>query len=88
MPKLPGALPPGVFTEREVDLLSEAFEDAWRTAEAQYQLSGEAAEQVRDLIGKFIIKLAFEGERRKDVLMEQSLAYIGRKQNAAPFPRR
>ena len=41
-----------------------------------------------DLIGKFIIKLAMEGERRKDVLKEQSLAYVARKQNAAPFPRR
>ena len=88
MPKLPASFPPGVFTEREVALLSEAFEDAWRVAEPHYQLSGEAADHIRDLIGKFIIKLALEGERRKDVLTEQSLAYVERKQNAAPFPRR
>lgn len=88
MPKFSAGLPTGVFTEHEVALFSEAFEEAWRAAEAAYHVTGEAADEVRDLIGKFIIKLAMEGERRKDVLKEQSLAYVARKQNAAPFPRR
>ncbi|MFT3673123.1 hypothetical protein [Aestuariivirga sp.] len=88
MPKFSAGFPPGVFTEHEVALFSEAFEEAWLAAEAAYHVTGEAADEVRDLIGKFIIKLAMEGERRKDVLKEQSLAYVARKQNAGPFPRR
>ncbi len=87
MPKLLGGLPPGVFTEEDVALLSSAFEEAWAHLQGCQNLAGEAAEDARDLLGKFIVKLAFEGERNREILKAEGIAYLERKQKAG-FPYR
>ncbi len=88
MPSLLGGLPPGVFTEEDVALLSSAFEEAWAVIEHRFSLAGESAEEARDLLGKFIVKLACDGERTRETLSAEGVAYLERKHKAGfPFRR-
>ena len=84
MPKTALGVLPGVFSDEDVKILSTAFEEAWAEVAVRHRLAGEAAEDARDLLGKFIVKRAMDGERSPSVLRDEAVAYLDRKQNARP----
>jgi hypothetical protein len=70
----------GAFEDKEVRVLVEAFETAWKTVEesrASVATTGQA-EATRELLALRIIEIAQLGERDPNRLRDDALAYLAR----------
>jgi hypothetical protein len=68
---------PGVFAPDAVRTLTAAFDGAWQSITASgARLSGQQSELTRELLAKYIIEQAREGELDQRRLRDGALLYL------------
>ena len=67
---------PGVFAPDAVRILIAAFDGAWQCIGRGAKLSGEQAELTRELLAKYIIEQARQGELDQRRLRDGALLHL------------
>jgi hypothetical protein len=67
---------PGVFAPDAVRTLIAAFDGAWQSIAREAKLSGEQSELTRELLAKYIIEQARQGELDQRRLRDGALLHL------------
>jgi hypothetical protein len=74
----------GVFFPEEVEILADAFDDAWAKLQASRAPFAEDAYDAREILAKHIIMCAQRGERNRHQLTYDALLHLSEQLSGGP----